>query len=95
MVQHEMQHKRMRAQTIFSTTAKTGELQPEIKDKLRQWIRDHKEYENSPTLDPKAVCERAGKNLICSISIFRGMPIHRSNRSIVLRTAGRQRGTRY
>lgn len=59
MVQHEMKHKRMRAQTIFSTTAKTGELQPEIKSKLRQWMRDHKEYEDSPTLDPKAVCERA------------------------------------
>lgn len=59
MVQHEMKHKRMRAQTIFSTTAKTGELQPEIKSKLRQWMRDHKEYEDSPTLDPKSVCERA------------------------------------
>jgi len=59
LVQHEMKHKRMRAQTIFSTTAKTGELQPEIKNKLRQWMRDHKEYEDSPTLDPKAVCERA------------------------------------
>lgn len=59
MVQHEMKHKRMRAQTIFSTTAKTGELQPGIKDKLRQWMRDHKEYADSPTLDPKAVCERA------------------------------------
>jgi hypothetical protein len=59
MVQHEMKHKRMRAQTIFSTTAKTGELQPEIKDKLRQWMRVHKGYEDSPTLDPKAVCERA------------------------------------
>jgi Family of unknown function (DUF5677) len=59
MVQHEMKHKRMRAQTIFSTTAKTGELQPEIKNKLRQWMRDHKEYEDSPTLDPKEVCERA------------------------------------
>jgi hypothetical protein len=59
MVQHEMKHKRMRAQTVFSTTAKTGELQPEIKDKLCQWMRDHKEYADSPTLDPKAVCERA------------------------------------
>lgn len=59
MVKHEMKHKRMRAQTIFSTTAKTGELQPEIKDKLRQWMRDHKEYADSPTLDPREVCERA------------------------------------
>ncbi|MGH7174902.1 MAG: DUF5677 domain-containing protein, partial [Minisyncoccia bacterium] len=59
MVQHEMKHKRMRAQTIFSTTAKTGELKTEISDKLRQWMRDHKEYKDSPTLDPKAVCERA------------------------------------
>ena len=49
----------MRAQTIFSTTAKTGELQPEFKVKLRRWMRDHKEYGNSPTLDPKVVCERA------------------------------------
>jgi hypothetical protein len=59
MVQHEMKHKRMRAQTLFSTTTKTGEFQPQIKDKLRQWMRDHKEYEDSPMLDPKAVCERA------------------------------------
>jgi hypothetical protein len=59
MVQHEIKHKRMRAQTIFSTTAKTGTLRSEISDKLRQWMRDHKEYEDSPTLDPKAVCERA------------------------------------
>jgi hypothetical protein len=59
MVQHEMRHKRMRAQTIFSTTAKTGGLEGEIGDKLRQWMRDHKEYQDSPTLDPKVVCERA------------------------------------
>jgi Family of unknown function (DUF5677) len=56
MVQHEMKHKRMRAQTIFSAT---GGLKSDIGDKLRQWMRDHKEYEDSPTLDPKAVCERA------------------------------------
>jgi hypothetical protein len=56
MVQHEMKHKRMRAQTIFATT---GGLKGAIGDKLRQWMRDHKEYEDSPTLDPKAVCERA------------------------------------
>jgi uncharacterized protein DUF5677 len=59
MVQHEMKHKRMRAQTVFSTTASTGDLKGEIGDKLRQWMRDHKEYEDSPTLDPKAVCKRA------------------------------------
>ena len=45
MVQHEIKHKRMRAQIIFSTTAKTGELNSEISDKLRQWMRDHKEHE--------------------------------------------------
>jgi hypothetical protein len=56
MVLHEMKHKRMRAQTIFSTT---GGLKDRIGDKLRQWMRDHKQYEDSPTLDPKAVCERA------------------------------------
>jgi hypothetical protein len=56
MVHHEMKHKRMRARTIFSTT---GGLQGEIGDKLRQWMRDHKQYEDSPTLDPKAVCDRA------------------------------------
>jgi hypothetical protein len=56
MVQHEMKHKRMRAQTIFSTT---GGLKGEAGDKLRQWMRDHKQFEDSPTLDPKAVCERA------------------------------------
>jgi len=60
MVQHEMKHKRMRAQTIFSTTATTGELKSDMSDKLRQWMREHKEYEDSPTLDPKVVCERAG-----------------------------------
>jgi hypothetical protein len=56
MVQHEMKHKRMRAQTIFSTTSG---LPVEIGDKLRQWMRDHKGYEDSPTLDPKTVCARA------------------------------------
>ena len=56
MVQHEMKHKRMRAQTIFSTTSG---LKGEIGDRLRQWMRDHKQYEDSPTLDPHAVCERA------------------------------------
>jgi hypothetical protein len=59
MVQHEMRHKRMRAQTIFSTTATKRSLEGEISDKLRQWMRDHKQYEDSTTLDPKAVCERA------------------------------------
>src|SRR5712671_1552477 len=56
MVQHEMKHKRMRAQTLFSTT---GGLRGATGDKLRQWMRDHKQYEDSPTLDPKAVCKRA------------------------------------
>jgi hypothetical protein len=56
MVEHEMKHKRMRAQTIFSTTKG---LKGEIGNKLRKWMRDHKQYEDSPTLDPKAVCERA------------------------------------
>jgi Family of unknown function (DUF5677) len=56
MVQHEMKHKRMRAQTIFSTT---GGLKGQIGNKLRQWMRDHKQYEDSPTLDPKEVCQRA------------------------------------
>jgi Family of unknown function (DUF5677) len=56
MVQHEMKHKRMRARTIFSSTIR---LPGEIGDKLRQWMREHKQYEESPTLDPKAVCERA------------------------------------
>lgn len=56
MVQHEMKHKRMRAQTIFQATSG---LKNEIGDKLRQWMRDHKDYEDSPTLDPKSVCERA------------------------------------
>jgi hypothetical protein len=48
MVQHEMKHKRMRAQTIFSTT---GGLKGQIGNKLRQWMRDHTQ-EDSPTLDP-------------------------------------------
>ena len=56
MVRHEMKHKRMSAQTVFSTT---GGLPGEIGDKLRRWMRDHKQYEDSPTLDPKAVCKRA------------------------------------
>jgi hypothetical protein len=56
MVHHEMKHKRMRAQTIFSATKG---LKGKIGDKLRGWMREHKEYEESPTLDPKNVCERA------------------------------------
>ena len=47
----------MRAQTIFATL---GGLKGETGDRLRQWMRDNKQYEDSPTLDPKAVCERAG-----------------------------------
>jgi len=61
MVQHEIKHRRMRAQTIFSTTATTGGLKSDVGDKLRQWMREHKEYEDSPTLDPKTVCQR-GEN---------------------------------
>jgi hypothetical protein len=57
MVRHEMKHKRMRAQTLFSATRG---LKGAVGDKLRQWMRDHKEYEDSPTLDPKEVCGRAG-----------------------------------
>jgi hypothetical protein len=56
MVQHEMKHKRMRAQTLFATTRG---LKGEIGEKLRQWMRDHKQYEEAPTFDPKEVCERA------------------------------------
>jgi len=41
---------------LFSTT---GGLSGEMGDKLRKWMRAHKQYEDSPTLDPKAVCERA------------------------------------
>jgi Family of unknown function (DUF5677) len=56
MVRHEMKHKRMRAQTIFATAE---ELKGDIRDKLSGWMREHKQYEDSPTLDPKGVCERA------------------------------------
>ncbi|HLZ04240.1 MAG TPA: DUF5677 domain-containing protein [Bradyrhizobium sp.] len=56
MVQHEMKHKRMRAQTIFSTTSGFKGVGG---DELRQWMRDNKQYEDSPTLDPKTVCDRA------------------------------------
>jgi len=56
MVQHEMKHKRMRAQTIFATTEGLG---GEIGGKLRGWMREHKQCEEAPTLDPKGVCERA------------------------------------
>jgi hypothetical protein len=52
MVQHEMKHKRMRAQTIFSTTAKTGDLEGRIGDKLRQWMRAYKQYEDSRSRAP-------------------------------------------
>lgn len=56
MVHHEMKHKRMRAQTLFSSTQG---LKGAVGDKLRVWMREHKEYEDSPTLDPKKVAERA------------------------------------
>jgi len=56
MVGHEMKHKRMGAQTLFATTEG---LKNEIGEKLRTWMREHKQYEESPTLDPKAVCKRA------------------------------------
>lgn len=56
MVNHEMKHKRMRAQTLF---ASTGGLSGEMSEKLREWMREHKQYEESPTLDPKSVCDRA------------------------------------
>jgi hypothetical protein len=56
MVHHEMKHKRMRAQTIFATAEG---LKGDIRDKLSGWMKEHKQYEESPTLDPKRVCERA------------------------------------
>ena len=59
MVHHEMRHKRMRAQTLF---ASTRGLEGAIGDKLREWMRTHKQYEDSPTLEPKAVAERAQNN---------------------------------
>ena len=57
MVQHEMKHKRMRAQTIFHSAQEFRGS--EIAEKLRGWMREHKEYEDSPTLDPKTVAQRA------------------------------------
>lgn len=57
MVHHEMKHKRMRAKTIFETAEEFRGS--EVAGKLRQWMREHKEYEDSPTLDPKAVANRA------------------------------------
>ena len=57
MVHHEMKHKRMRAKSIFETAEEFRGS--EIAEKLRQWMREHKEYEDSPTLDPKAVANRA------------------------------------
>jgi hypothetical protein len=56
MLHHEMKHKRMRAQTLFSTARG---LRDEVSEKLRVWMREHKEYEDSPTLDPKKVAMRA------------------------------------
>jgi hypothetical protein len=52
-----MKHKRMRAKTIFETAEEFRGS--EIAEKLRQWMREHKGYEDSPTLDPKAVAIRA------------------------------------
>lgn len=57
MVHHEMKHKRMRAKTIFETAEEFRGT--ETAKKLQQWMREHKEYEASPTLDPKAVASRA------------------------------------
>ena len=62
MVHHEMKHKRMGAKTIFSTTGGQGEIGGKLQGamgELRQWMRDYKQYEDSPTLDPKEVCKRA------------------------------------
>jgi hypothetical protein len=90
MVQHEMKHKRMRAQTIFSAT---GGLEGDVGNKLRQWMRDHKEYEDSQTLDPKAVCEARGKRIlhVLSASFVGCAPVHR-NAEPLLRTSGRWHG---
>jgi hypothetical protein len=68
MVQHEMKHKRMRAQTIFSTTAKTGGLEGKIGDKLRQWMRDHKEYEDSPDARSKGGVRARRKRVLHVLS---------------------------
>lgn len=77
MIQHEMKHKRMRAQTIFGTTSG---LKGEIGDKLRQWMRDHKRYEDSPTVDPKTVWSARKMYPTCFISISRGTLILLSKR---------------
>jgi len=56
MLHHEMKHKRMRAKTLFATAEG---LKGDMRDKLRGWMKEHEQYEESPTLDPKGICERA------------------------------------
>ena len=56
MVNHEMRHKYMRMQTLFQNPIGLTEEQ---KENMRQWKRDHKKYEDAPTLDPKGVAKRS------------------------------------
>jgi uncharacterized protein YdcH (DUF465 family) len=52
MVHDEMKHKTARVQTLFE---KRVELDDEIENKLRTWIRENKKWSDSKTLNPKGV----------------------------------------
>lgn len=57
MVGHEMKHKRLRAQTMFNEKVKLDE---KIEGRLREWMRESKNWHESKTLDPKFVASRHG-----------------------------------
>ena len=54
IIGHEMKHKRITMQTIFSSRA---ELDEDKEEKIREWMRDTKHWETSGTLTPKGVAK--------------------------------------
>jgi hypothetical protein len=54
MMGHEMKHKRITIQTVLSSRA---ELEEDNEEKLKQWMRDTKDWEASGTITPKGVAK--------------------------------------
>jgi hypothetical protein len=54
IIGHDMKHKRITLQTVFSSRI---DLEEDREEKLRQWMRDTKHWETSGTLTPKGVAK--------------------------------------
>ena len=54
MIGHDMKHKRITLQTVFSSRV---DLEEDREEKLKQWMRDTKHWDMSGTLTPKDVAK--------------------------------------